>query len=294
VTDVVGEDRAAALMSVLRLEEREPRVFVGKTPTTHTQRIFGGQVAGQALMAAALTVPAERPVHSLHSYFLRPGDPDEEIRYAVDAVRDGRTFSTRRVVAWQRRRGEDVAIFTLMADFTAGEAALAEHALPMPDVPPPDELPGIPEMAARHPRRGADMQLISQAIEQRFLDDPFTPAPRTPPHTARCTWLRVTGQLPDDPRVQAAALAFASDLTLMSASVARLGTGWGSFVGASLDHAVWFHRPMRADAWFLYEIDSPSATAGRALCTGEIWAADGTHVATVVQEGLIRSVDDEA
>jgi acyl-CoA thioesterase-2 len=291
VRELVGEDQAAALMSVLRLEERKPRVFVGKTPTTPAQRIFGGQVAGQALMAAALTVPVDRGVHSLHSYFLRPGDPHEEIRYAVDPVRDGRSFSTRRVVAWQRRRGEEVAIFTLMADFTAGEAALAEHALPMPDVPPPDELPGIPDMAVRHPERSRDMQAMAQAVEQRFTDDPFMPEPKTPPHTERSTWLRVTGRLPDDPPVHAAALTFASDLTLLSAGTARLGTGWGGFVGASLDHAVWFHRPLRADEWFLYEIDSPSATAGRALCTGQIWAADGTHAATVVQEGLIRSVD---
>jgi acyl-CoA thioesterase-2 len=297
VTEVVDDEpvhgnQAAALLQVLALEEREPDVFVGQTPATPAQRIFGGQVAGQALMAAAMTVPAERGVHSLHSYFLRPGDPDEEIRYAVDRVRDGRSFSTRRVVAWQRRRGEDVAIFTLMADFTAGEAALAEHALPIPDVPGPDELPGIPEMAARHPERSAFMQVMGRAVDQRFLDDPFVPQRKTPPHTERGTWMRVTGRLPDDANVHAAALTFASDLTLLSAGVARLGTGWGGFVGASLDHAVWFHRPVRADEWFLYEIDSPSAAAGRALCMGQIWSADGTHVATVVQEGLIRSVPE--
>ena len=292
MTEIVGEDQAAALMLVLALEEREHDVFVGRTPTTPAQRIFGGQVAGQALVAAAGTVPVDREVHSLHSYFLRPGDPHEEIRYAVDRVRDGRSFSTRRVVAWQRRRGEQVAIFTLMADFTAGEAAVAEHALPMPDVPGPDDLPGIPEMVARHPERSAFMRVMGQAVDQRFLEDPFLPRKKTPPDTQGRTWLRVTGRLPDDPRVHAAALTFASDLTLLSAAVARLGTGWGGFVGASLDHAVWFHRLLRADEWFLYENDSPSASGGRALCTGQIWSADGTHVATVVQEGLIRSLPD--
>src|SRR5205807_7174433 len=127
-----GTVESAPLMAVLGLEEREPGVYVGQTPTTTQQRIFGGQVAGQALMAAALTVPGERGVHSLHAYFLRPGDPHEEIRYVVERLRDARSFTTRRVLAWQRRKGEDVAIFALTADFTAGEAPLVEHASPMP------------------------------------------------------------------------------------------------------------------------------------------------------------------
>jgi acyl-CoA thioesterase II len=284
----VTERATAPLMAVLGLDERATDVFVGLTPSTRQQRIFGGQVAGQALMAAGLTVPGERGVHSLHSYFLRPGDPHEEIRYAVERLRDGRTFTTRRVVAWQTRGGGDVAIFTLTADFTAGEPALAEHGLPMPDVPGPDALPGIPEMAALHPDASAGMRAMSAAVEQRFLEDPFDRAPKKYPHTQGYTWLRVAGPLPDDPAVHAAALTFASDLTLLSAGMARVGGGWGSFVGASLDHAVWFHQPVRADEWFLYENDSPAASAGRALCLGQIWAADGTHVATVAQEGLIR------
>jgi acyl-CoA thioesterase-2 len=285
----VAEERPAApLMAVLGLEERERDVFVGQTPSTRQQRIFGGQVAGQALMAASQTVDPGRGVHSLHSYFLRPGDPHEEIRYAVERLRDGRSFTTRRVVAWQRRAGEDVAIFTLTADYTAGEAPLVEHALPMPDVPGPEGLPGIPEMVARHPDRGEGMRVLGAAVEQRFLEDPFDKQPKRPPHTQGYTWLRVAGRLPDEPALQAAALTFASDMTLLSAGISRLGGGWGSFVGASLDHAVWFHAPVRADEWFLYENDSPAASSGRALCIGQIWAADGTHAATVVQEGLIR------
>ncbi|MGY1618467.1 acyl-CoA thioesterase [Geodermatophilus sp. SYSU D00691] len=280
----------APLMAVLGLEERDHDVFVGQTPSTEQQRIFGGQVAGQALMAAGLTVPGERPVHSLHSYFLRPGDPAEEIRYVVERIRDGRTFTTRRVLAQQQRKGEDVAIFALTADFTAGEAAVAEHSLPMPDVPGPDGLPGIPEMFDRHPERAAWMKAMGVAIEQRFLEDPFEPTAKQPPRTQHRTWLRVLGRLPDDSAVHAAALTFASDLTLLSAGVARLGVGWGGFIGASLDHAVWFHAPVRPDEWFLYEGDSPAASAGRALCLGQIWAGDGTHVATVAQEGLIRSL----
>ena len=290
-TAAARDTQAAALLVVLDLEERAPDVFVGQTPSTPLQRIFGGQVAGQALMAAGRTVDAGRGVHSLHSYFLRPGDPHEEIRYSVERIRDGRSFSTRRVLAFQHRRGEEVAIFALTADFTAGERAVVQHTLPMPDVPSPESLPSLEQYAERHPEVAAGAKLIGQAIEQRVLEDPFAPEPKQPPETATRVWMRVAGRLPDDPAVQTAALTFASDLTLLSAGLARLGGGWGGrYVGASLDHAVWFHAPVRADEWFLYETDSPAATAGRALAFGQVWAADGTHVATVAQEGLIRDL----
>ena len=165
------------------------------------QRIFGGQVAGQALMAAGRTVPAERPVHSLHSYFLRPGDPHEEIRYAVDRIRDGRSFSTRRVVARQRRKGEDVAIFALTADFHAGEKPVAEHSLPMPDVPGPDDAarrwPRSP--AAHGDRRGGALDAIGRAVEQRLPRGPVRPRRRRRRRTPQTAgWLRVAGRLPDD------------------------------------------------------------------------------------------------
>ncbi|MBB3675555.1 acyl-CoA thioesterase [Modestobacter versicolor] len=287
----VSSGPASDLMQVLDLEERGPDLYVGTTPTTPLQRIFGGQVAAQALTAAQATVSTDRPVHSLHSYFLRPGDPHEEIRYEVDRIREGRTFSTRRVVARQTRKGADVAIFALTADFTAGERAVVEHSLPMPEVPGPESLPGLDEVAKAHPEQAAASRAIGRAVEQRYLADPFDPEPRLPPDTATRIWFRVTGTLPDDEAVHAAALTFVSDLTLLSAGLARTGGGWGgSTVGASLDHAVWFHRPVRADEWFLYETDSPAAASGRALCFGQIWAADGTHVATVAQEGLIRSL----
>ena len=287
-----GDSQAASLLAILDLAERENDVFVGTTPSTERQRIFGGQVAGQALVAAGRTAPADRAVHSLHSYFLRPGDPAAEIRYAVDRIRDGRSFTTRRVIAWQERKGEEVAIFALTADFHAGEEAVAEHSLPMPDVPRPESLPGTAEIVAKHGERAAWMAAMGRAVDQRFLQDPFSAPPKSPPDTKTWTWLRVAGQLTDDPAVHAAALTFVSDLTLLSAGFARLGGGWPDFIGASLDHAVWFHQPVRADDWFLYETDSPAASAGRALCFGQIWAADGTHVATVAQEGLIRSPKD--
>ena len=283
-----GTVETAPLMAVLDLEEREPDVFVGQTPTTRQQRIFGGQVAGQALMAAGLTVPGERGVHSLHAYFLRPGDPQEEIRYVVERLRDGRSFTTRRVLAWQRRKGEDVAIFALTADFTAGEKPLVEHSVPMPEVPGPGGLPGIPEMVARHPDRGQGMRVLGSAVEQRFFEDPFDKQPKQPPHTESYTWLRVAGRLPDDPAVHAAALTFASDMTLLSAGIARMGGGWGSFVGASLDHAVWFHAPFRADDWLFYDQEGTWAGSSRALCRGSLFDRSGTLVASVVQEGLVR------
>ena len=288
-----GGSQAAALMTVLDLEEREPDVFVGQTPTTRLQRIFGGQVAGQALMAAGRTVGDGRGVHSLHSYFLRPGDPHEELRYTVERIRDGRSFSSRRVIACQRRRGEDVAAFALTADFHAGEQPVVAHARPMPDVPRPDELPSLAEYAAGHGELAAPALEISRAVEQRPLANPFAPEPKAPPHTQTHAWFRVAGRLPDDAAVHAAALTFVTDLTLLSAGLARIGGGWGGrYVGASLDHAVWFHAPVRADEWFLYETDSPAASAGRALCFGSIWSADGTHVATVAQEGLIRTLGE--
>ncbi|MGY1824350.1 acyl-CoA thioesterase [Geodermatophilus sp. SYSU D00079] len=282
-----GDSQAAALLQVLDLEEREPDVFVGQTPTTRLQRIFGGQVAGQALMAAGRTVPAGRDVHSLHAYFLRPGDPHEEIRYTVDRIRDGRSFTTRRVIGCQRRKGEDVAIFALTADFHVAEPAVVEHALPMPVVPAPDELPSLADVAARHGKEGSAAMEISRAVEQRLLEDPFDGQAKEPPTRV---WMRVAGRLPDEPAVHAAALTFVSDLTLLGAGLVRVG-GWGDrYAGASLDHAVWFHAPVRADEWFLYETDSPAASGGRALCFGRIWSADGTHVATVAQEGLLRAV----
>ena len=291
MTQVDGSSQAAALMAVLDLEERDTDLYVGQTPRTPLQRLFGGPVAGQALMAASRTLPGERAVHSLHSYFLRPGDPHEEIRYAVERIRDGRTFSTRRVIAWQRRRGEDVAIFALTADAAVPETSVVEHALPMPEVPAPETLPSLPEVVAPYGERAAAALAISQAVEQRLLEDPFDRTPKSPPDTRTCVWMRVAGRLPEDGSVHRSALTFVSDLTLLSAGLARIGGGWGGgFVGASLDHAVWFHAPVHADEWFLYETDSPAASGGRALCFGQIWAADGTHVATVAQQGLIRSL----
>ncbi|SEO96541.1 acyl-CoA thioesterase [Trujillonella endophytica] len=293
MTAPAGDDDLAELLQVLDLEEREPGVYVGQTPKTTRQRVFGGQVAGQALMAAELTTTGERPVHSLHSYFLRPGDPNEEIRYVVERIRDGRTFSTRRVLAHQHRRGEDVAIFALTADFHRPEPPVTTHSQPMPAVPPPDAVPSAAEYARRHDRVDPEhLELLGRVVEQRPLDDPFDRTPKAGPDARAHAWFRVAGRLPDDPTIHAAALTFVTDLTLLSAGLARIG-GWDDrYQGASLDHAVWFHAPMRADEWFLYETDSPVAAGSRALCFGQIWSVDGTHVASVAQEGLIRDTGE--
>ena len=289
MTTAVGDSQAAALMAVLQLEERESDVFVGQTPRTSLQRIFGGQVAGQALMAAGLTVPSERPVHSLHSYFLRPGDPNEEIRYVVERIRDGRAFSTRRVLAFQHRKGEQVAIFGLTADYHRAEAEVASHALPMPEVPAPDTLPSLADVAGRHGSPADGALEISRAVEQRLLEDPFERQIKQPPHTETRLWMRVAGRLPDDAAVHSAALTFVSDLTLLGGGLARVG-GWGSgAVAASLDHAVWFHAPFRADDWLFYDQEGTWAGSSRALCRGSFFDRHGTLVASVVQEGLVRS-----
>ena len=162
-------------------------------------------------------------------------------------------------------------------------------ALPMPDVAAPETLPSLAEVAARHGAAGNWARSLSRAVEQRVLEDPFDRAPKTPTNTQTRVWMQVAGTLPRDDRVHRAALTFVSDLTLLAAGFARRGGSWGDFDGASLDHAVWFHEPVRADEWFLYETDSHAASHGRALCFGQVWSADGTHVATTAQQGLIRA-----
>ncbi|MBA3524219.1 MAG: acyl-CoA thioesterase II [Geodermatophilaceae bacterium] len=251
------------------------------------QRVFGGQVAGQALVAAGRTVPTDRAVHSLHAYFLRPGDPRVPIRYQVDRIRDGRSFTTRRVVAVQH----DKAIFNLSASFQTVEQPVIEHAVPMPEVPDPESLPDFGELIADVSDQLGAWARLPRPIDRRHVANPLA-RQRLGPGDATTTrvWMRADGLLPDDALVNVCALTFASDMTLLDAALAREGMTWGldPVAGASLDHAMWFHRPFRADEWFLYEADSPSASGGRALCTGRIWSRDGQLLATVVQEGLVR------
>ncbi|MFR9731698.1 acyl-CoA thioesterase II [Saccharopolyspora sp. MS10] len=277
-------DRLIALLDLERIEEN---IFRGVSPAESPVRVFGGQVAGQALVAAGRTVPEDRPVHSLHAYFIRPGDPSVPIVYEVDRTRDGRSFTTRRVVAVQRGK----PIFSLSASFQLVEEGI-DHAEPMPDVPDPESLPTYGEQVG-----GLLAELGGQAYQPRPIDVRYvTPPPwvKSEDRAARSqVWMRADGTLPDDELLHVCMAAFASDLTLLDSVLVRHGVYWmmDKVSGASLDHAMWFHRPFRADEWLLYDCASPSASGARGLATGRFFAQDGTLVATVVQEGLLRVLD---
>ncbi len=281
-------DALDKLLDLLDLEQIEANIFRGRSPDETVQRVFGGQVAGQALVAAGRTVPQDRPVHSLHAYFIRPGDPAVPLVYAVDRVRDGRSFTTRRVSAIQHGR----TIFTLSASFHRPEPGLV-HGTPMPLVPPPEDV-----------RRNAERleEALGVALPGHFRDGPIDlrsvgplsiEAARDPSlRTAHnLVWLRVDGDLPDDPLLHVCLMTYASDLTLLDTVLLEHGVSWydGHTSGASLDHAMWFHRPFRADQWLLYAQESPIAYGARGLARGEVFTAAGDLVVSVVQEGLIRT-----
>ena len=276
-----------ALLDLLDLEPLEEDLYRGRSPETTRQRVFGGQVAGQALVAAGRTVVPDRAVHSLHAYFLRPGDPTIPIVYAVDRVRDGRSFTTRRAVARQHGR----AIFVMSASFQVAEAGL-DHQAAMPPVPPPETLPTLRERMAASTVDWGDIWQEWGAIDVRHVggegERGVEVVPGDGPHAP--VWLRAASPLPDDPLLHVCVLTYASDLTLLSSALVPHGLtmatpGLGM---ASLDHAMWFHRPFRADQWLLYDQSSPSASGGRGLGLGRIFTGDGRLVASAVQEGLIR------
>jgi acyl-CoA thioesterase-2 len=280
----VSQQAVDALIELLDLEAIEVNIFRGMSPADERQRVFGGQVAGQALVAAARTVEPGRMVHSLHSYFLRSGDPSVPILYEVDRIRDGRSFTTRRVVAIQHGK----AIFNLSASFQVPEEGF-EHAVEMPDTPPPDEVPTFQERLAPYRERLGTFVDRPRPIDMRHVD--WFPLERTeglPPRQR--VWLRASGTLPDDPVVHTNVLTYASDMTLLDTAMLPHGGSWwhGNLFMASLDHAMWFHRPFRADTWLLYSQDSPSASGARGLSRGLVFSQDGTLVASVMQEGLLR------
>ena len=278
------------LVDLLDLEAIEVNLFRGRQPQTQMQRVFGGQVAAHGLVAAARTVDEARTVHSLHSYFLRPGDTRIPIVYDVESVRDGRSFATRRVLARQHGR----PIFALTASFQVPEDGW-EHADAMPAVPPPEDCPSVGERArAESPERAAAWEREWAALDIRHAADSgphgvLDPGER--PAQVRL-WIRVDGTLPDTPLQHATAFTYASDLTLLGASLVPHGVAISSsrVQAASLDHSIWFHRAFRADEWWLYDQVSPSASGARGLALGRVFTADGRLVATVAQEGLIRPV----
>ncbi|MER5640286.1 acyl-CoA thioesterase II [Kitasatospora sp. NPDC002227] len=275
------------LVDLLDLEQIELNIFRGRSPEESLQRTFGGQVAGQALVAAGRTVDAGRPVHSLHSYFLRPGMPGVPIVYQVDRIRDGRSFTTRRVLGIQEGR----SIFALTADFHLPEQGGIEHQDPMPDVPQPEDLPSaLDEVGSK---LGELPPFISrrQPFDIRYVDRlKWTKEELVDVQPRSGVWLRTNGALPDDPLIHVCALTYASDMTLLDSVRAPVEPLWGrrNFDMASLDHAMWFHRPFRADDWLLYQQTSPIAHAARGLARGEIYDRSGQLVVSVVQEGLFR------
>ncbi|WP_439660792.1 acyl-CoA thioesterase II [Lentzea sp. HUAS TT2] len=280
-----GQSAVDDLVALLDLERIEENIFRGVSPAESPVRVFGGQVAGQALVAAGRTVPVERRVHSLHSYFIRPGDPRVPIVYEVDRIRDGRSFTTRRVVAVQHGK----AIFALSASFQIEEQG-NEHSSPMPEVPDPESLPTWAEAVEGY---GLHTSKFPRPIDVRYVTEPPWESREDGPGEASSqVWMKADGKLPDDPMLQLCIMTYASDMTLLDGVLARHGVYWGldKVLGASLDHAMWFHRPFRADEWLLYDTSSPSASGNRGLATGRFFTRDGQLVATVVQEGLIRVI----
>ena len=284
---LTGQAVVDGLVALLDLERIEENIFRGLSPSVSLQRVFGGQVAGQALVAATRTVAADRTVHSLHSYFIRPGDPTVPIVYLVERIRDGRSFSVRRVTAVQHGN----PIFTLSASFQLEQGGI-DHQAMMPQVPQPQQLPTFAERLAGYPELIEFMARIPQAFDIRYVDDPpwvqRALGPReNQPHRI---WMKADGVLPDDPTLHVCVLTFASDLNLLDSVLIHHGMAarLDPISMASLDHAMWFHRQFRADDWFLYESSSPSASGGRGLATGRFFARDGRLVASVTQEGMIR------
>ncbi|MFZ2290740.1 MAG: acyl-CoA thioesterase II [Halopseudomonas yangmingensis] len=278
------------LVRLLALEKIEENLFRGNSQDLGFRQLFGGQVLGQALSAASRTVPSERHVHSVHGYFLRPGDATLPIVYQVDLLRDGGSFTTRRVQAIQKGK----PIFAMSASFQGDEEGF-EHQCQMPEVQGPEDLPSEQEMAERNshliPEAVRDKVLVGKPIEIRPVGrfNPFNPQPADP---RRYMWFRAAGSLPDDPQVHRYMLAYASDFHLLgTALLPHAVSAWTpSMQIASLDHALWYHRPLRMDDWLLYAMDSPIACGSRGLSRGQIFNRQGELVASVTQESLMRKV----
>lgn len=279
------------LVELLNLEVIEDNLFRGRQPDTERQRVFGGQVAAQALTAAIRTVDPERHVHSLHSYFLRPGDTAVPIVYDVERLRDGGSFSTRRVVARQHGR----AIFILAANFQVLEPGF-DHQDPMPETIAPEQARDYASLIRERTTSRDAEEFVKEwsALEMRLAGTSVQGLPADPTHPAQSRfWIRTSGRLPDDPGIQMAAFTYASDLTLLAVSLMPHDITIASprLQPASLDHTIWFHRPFRADEWWLYDQWSPSAQGARGLAMARVYTPDGTLVASVAQEGLIRPVE---
>ncbi len=276
------------LVSLLSLERIEENLFRGQSQDLGWGQVFGGQVLGQALSAAAQTVPVDRPVHSLQAYFLRPGDASKPIVYDVDRSRDGQSFTTRRVVAVQNGK----TIFHLSASFQADEVGF-EHQEPMPSVPGPEGLRSELQIWSDHedkiPKRLKARVLAERPIELRPIDpmDVFNPVPKEPRHAM---WVKASGPLKDDPALHRYLLAYCSDFSFIPTALRPHGASWvdPSLQVASIDHVMWFHRPFRTDEWLLHVMESPSASGARGFVRGRFYDRQGRLVASTAQEGLMR------
>ncbi|MEL6923791.1 MAG: acyl-CoA thioesterase II [Bacteroidota bacterium] len=280
-----------SLLNILQLDQLDECMYQGHTIDIGSRSVFGGQVLAQALHAATRTVPDDRLVHSLHGYFILPGDIQEPIRYEVDPIRDGRSFTTRRVVAFQKDR----AIFNMAASYQLEQEGL-DHQIEMLNVPPPESLTSYSEIFKRFAKefnyKPFGLFDPEAPIEVRPVEDinPFNPGKRRP---FRHLWFRSRNALPDDKRIHREVMAYASDFNLLITAILPhdVQLFQGKLKMASIDHAMWFHRDFRADEWLLYAIDSPSASNARGFCRGSIFTRDGRLVASVTQEGLIRLVE---
>jgi len=280
-----------ALFATLDLERLEDNLFRGARGNEGWQRVYGGQVLGQALMAAARTVDPGRPVHSLHGYFLLAGDPSRPIVYDVERIRDGGSFTTRRVKAIQHGR----TMFAMSVSFHIEEPGY-DHQSPMPKVPFPENLPSEADLKAKKlailPANLRSYWERERPIELRPVDVSryFAREKRNP---EQCIWMRASGRLPDTLSLHQCVLAYASDFSLLdTALIAHGKLMFDKDVQlASLDHGLWLHRPFRADEWLLYAMDSPSSHGARGFCRGSVYTRDGTLVASVAQEGLMRQRD---
>ena len=280
-----------SLLDLLDLEPLEENIYRGRNRDLGYGRVFGGQVLAQALVAARRTVEEEREAHSIHGYFILPGEVDAPIVYFVDRLRDGRSFTTRRVTAIQHGR----AIFNMAASFQVEEEGPA-HQAAMPDVPPPESLPReldlVRSMADRIPEHLRSVFTQDRPIDFRPVDpvDPFRPDERPP---VKYLWFRAEGEVPPDTLQHQAVLAYASDYGLLATALLphRLSFQNPRLQAATLDHAIWFHRPFRVDEWLLYATDSPSASGARGFTRGSIYTREGVLVASTTQEGLVRLHD---
>jgi acyl-CoA thioesterase-2 len=283
MTDVLAD-----LLELLELERIEETIFRGRSQDLGFGAVFGGQVIGQALSAGTQTVPSERAVHSFHCYFLRPGDARRPVVYEVESTRDGGSISSRRIRAIQRGK----TILFMGASFHASESGF-EHQDEMPEVAGPEGLESGTDLARRHrhliPEAMRDTFTRERPIEIRPVQtvNPTDPQPMPP---RRQVWLRAAGAMPESASVHRYLLAYASDFNFLVTALQPHGRVWWepSLKMASIDHAMWFHRPLRVDDWLLYDVDSPSAASGRALVRGRIFSRDGRLVASTAQEGLIR------